>query len=823
MSDLQEEIKLTPMMEQWQRCKKEAKEAILFFRMGDFYEAFYEDAALLAEELELTLTKRQGIPMSGVPWHTIEPYIDKLVSKGYRVAVAEQTEDPKKAKGLVNREIVRVVTPGTVVNSSLLGDKSHNFIAALTQVGSVFGLASCDITTASFKVLEVENITELFNELFRLNPKEIVVSHKFFEKHKHLLREWDNKVISKLEEWHFEHQRAYQYLASHFKVSHLDGFGLKGSLAAINSAGALLAYIHEELSLSIQHIQEIKPYTTKETLLLDRTCQLNLELTEPLYGRGNHSTLLSVIDQTLTPMGGRLLREWVKNPLLNTSAISKRQDAVAAILATSESSLKLQSELKGVRDLERLMMKISSGYATPRDLASFCSSLEKIGPIKEIVRNFGSELLFSCSEDLVDLSSLIQELKKALVEEPPLRLTDGKIFREGYNQELDELHTIMRGGKEWLIGYQNTIKEETGIKNLKVSYNKIFGYFIEVSRAQSTLMPSSFERRQTLVNCERFISPALREYESKVLTAEEKSFELEHELFFKLRDQCSQHERAVFQMAKAVAAIDALLSLATAASKNHYVRPLVDQSTQLQIVDGRHPVVEAIGGRQNFIPNDTSFDGGFEKMMLITGPNMAGKSTYIRQVALIVILAQMGSFVPAKSAHIGVIDQIFTRIGASDDLSRGQSTFMVEMSETANILNNLSPRSLVILDEIGRGTSTYDGVSIAWAVAEFLLATPAKTLFATHYWELTELERTIPGAINYHASVQDWNDEIVFLHKIAKGGADKSYGIHVARLAGLPLSVIQKATAILKKLEARKETNRRTPKKEFSESQLMLF
>jgi len=821
-NETEDSFKLTPMMEQWQRCKQDAKGALLLFRMGDFYEAFYEDAKSVAEELDLTLTKRQGIPMSGVPWHTCDAYIDKLVAKGYRVAIAEQIEDPKKAKGLVSRGIVRIVTPGTLVSSSLLGDKSHNFLVTLTQVGAVYGLACCDITTASFKVMEVEQVEELANELHRLNPSEIVTSKKFREKHGHLLRTFEKIPLFLLEEWRFEHQTAYRYLAEHFQVAHLDGFGLKGCPAAINAAGALLAYMHEELSLSIQHIREIKPYTTKENLLLDRTCQINLELTEALHARGRHSTLLHVLDHTWTPMGGRLLREWLKKPLLSVKEIGKRHDAVEALCTHADTCAKLQQELKEVRDLERLMMRISSGFATPRDLAAFGNSLEKIGPIRDSARSISCELLFQCASKLVPLNELTDQLKKALADEPPVRISEGNIFRTGFHALLDELRAIMQGGRDWLARYQTQVKEETGIKNLKVSFNKIFGYYIEVSKGQADQMPPSFDRRQTLVNSERFISPALKEYETKVLTAEEEALNLEQELFQHLRQQCASYEKTVFEMAEALAQIDVLLSLAVVAKKYRYCRPIVNSSNELCIVEGRHPVVEAVGEHSAFIPNDTTLDGKNERMMLITGPNMAGKSTYIRQVALIVILAQMGSFVPAKSAHIGVIDRIFTRIGASDDLSRGQSTFMVEMSETASILNNLTPRSLVILDEIGRGTSTYDGVSIAWSVAEYLLATEAKTLFATHYWELTELEKTVLGCINYHASVQEWNEEIVFLHKIERGGADRSYGIHVARLAGLPLSVIQRASTILKKLEARKETARR-PKKEGQESQLSLF
>lgn len=822
MSSLVEEpVKQTPMMEQWQRCKASAKGALLLFRMGDFYEAFHEDAQVIAEVLELTLTQRGGIPMCGVPWHTGDVYIDRLVERGYKVAVAEQTEDPKQAKGLVKREIVRFVTPGTLLNSSLLGDKSHNFIVALTQVGSIFGLAFCDITTATFRVEEVESAGELINELHRLNPAEITLSKKFQEKHHKLICEFEKIPLSTIDEWRFEHQTACAYLSGHFQLPHLDGFGLKGMVAAINAAGALLAYIHEELALSITHIREIKPFTTKEVLQLDKICQLNLELIQPLYGRERTSTLLHVIDHTLTPMGGRHIQEWLKKPLIDVTKIKDRQDAIEAFLADSQAALHLQRELKEVRDLERLMMRACSGLATPRDLLALSTSIAKITPIKAIVRSLRCTLLFGCSERLTELPALATRIQKALIDEPPARLSEGNIFREGFHAQLDELRALMQGGKDWLARYQITLKETTGIKNLKVSFNKIFGYYIEVSKGQAHLMPQSFDRRQTLVNCERFISPDLKEYESKVLTAEERALRLEHELFLQLRDETAVHEGSIFASARAIAEIDALLSLATLARSRRYQRPTVDLSHTLSITEGRHPVVEAHAGQESFIPNDTHLNAQ-ERMMLITGPNMAGKSTYIRQVALIIILAQMGSYVPAKSAHIGIVDRIFTRIGASDDLSRGQSTFMVEMSETANILNNITPRSLVILDEIGRGTSTYDGVSIACAVAEYLLATEAKTLFATHYWELTELEKTVPGAINYHASVQEWNDSIVFLHKIVKGGTDRSYGIHVARLAGLPLPVLTRAALILSRLESRKEQTRRS-KKESSETQLTLF
>lgn len=827
-TETQDISRLTPMMEQWQRCKEKAKDALLLFRMGDFYEAFYEDAQIVSEELELTLTKRQGTPMSGVPWHTAEGYIDRLVAKGYRVAVAEQVEDPKLAKGLVAREIVRILTPGTLVSSSQIETKRHNFIASLTRVGSIFGIASLDITTGSFRVAEMDDEREALNELARIRPAEIVVSKKFHSKQEDLFKELklaSKAVVSFQEEWRFDHQTASLYLTEHFKVHHLDGFGLKGMLAAINAAGALLAYLHEDLSLPIDHIREIRPDITTDYLSLDRICQRNLELCEPLHGDNRSSTLLAVIDHTLTPMGGRLIGEWLKKPLLSVKEITRRQDSVDAFYFAQEARSEIRRRLTEIRDLERLMTKISSGLATPRDLAALRDSLEKIPPIKAALSKVGSELLFEASQKLVDLSALISLLKRALVDEPPARLSDGHPFREGFHPPLDELMAIDRGGKQWLADYQATIRQTTGIKTLKVHFNKVFGYYIEVSKGQAHLMPETFQRRQTLVNAERFISPELKEYENKVLSAEERIQALESSLFQTLKEQTCAFAQDIFGVAKAIAQVDTLQGLAETARKYGYCRPLVDESNILEIIDGRHPVVEAHCGRERFTANDTRLDEKEERMMLITGPNMAGKSTYIRQVALLVILAQMGAFIPAHSARIGLIDKIFTRIGASDDLSRGQSTFMVEMSETANILNNATSRSLVILDEIGRGTSTFDGVAIAWAVAEYLLTAPgkqAKTLFATHYWELTQLESLLPGARNYHASIQDWNDTIVFLHKIIKGGADKSYGIHVARLAGLPHPVVARAQTILKRLEAKKEAARRS-KKEMTETQLTFF
>lgn len=803
------ELKISPMMVQWHACKKAAGDAVLLFRMGDFYEAFYEDAVLLSKELDLTLTKRQDIPMGGVPHHTAEAYIDKLVSKGYRVAVAEQTEDPKKTKGLVKREVVRVVTPGTLINSSLLSDKSNNFVASICRIGSLFGLAVLDLTTADFRLIEFDNVQELFNEIYRLHPSEFLISPKFKEKHGDLfdeIRKTYDFLVSVYDDWRFDHQIAHDFLISHFKVHSLDGFGLKGMVAGINAAGALLSYLQESLCLSIEHIRELQTYSTSQYMTLDRTTQRNLELTESLNDGSRRNTLLGLLDKTQTPMGARLLRHWVKQPLLDSKEVTRRQDAVGIFFSNQHLLHHTSSLLDTIRDLERLMMKISTGYASPRDLVALAHSFSGIPQLKASLQTIAQQAPFLSQEidKLEPLPEMTSLILQALVDEPPLRINEGKIFRDGYSRELDELRHISRDSKSWIANYQNQLRETTGIKTIKVGFTKMFGYYIEVSRGQADRMPQTFERRQTLVNAERYITPELKDYESKVLNAEERIIAIENELFTALRLEISIYSERVLRIAQAIAKIDVIQGLAYVAFQNGYTRPLVDEGSLLAIQDGRHPVIERVNTQERFIANDTFLDDDLNRLFLITGPNMAGKSTYIRQVALIVIMAQIGSFVPAKQAHIGIVDKVFTRIGASDDLSRGQSTFMVEMTETANILNHATSRSLVILDEIGRGTSTYDGISIAWSVAEYLLTTEgkmAKTLFATHYWELTKLEEKVPGAVNYNVAVHESEDTIIFLRKIIRGGTDKSYGIHVGRLAGLPQAVINRSKEILVHLE----------------------
>ncbi len=806
---LLEETKNTPMMIQWSTCKEVAGDALLFFRMGDFYEAFYNDAVIISKELELTLTKRQEIPMAGVPCHTCEGHIDRLVAKGYRVAVAEQTEDPKLAKGLVKREVVRVVTPGSVINSSLLSDQTNNFVASVSRVGSLYGLSFIDITTAEFRAIEFDSESSLLNEVFRLKPSELLLSASFREKNGNLILDLKQSyefLISEKEDWIFTHQNAHDFLLEHFKTHSLDGFGLRGMVAGINAAGSLLRYLKDTLSLPTDHLQEIQTYTTSQYMSLDRQTQRNLELTESLLDGGKKNTLLSVLNQTETPMGARLLRHWIKQPLQDREEIQKRLDAVEVFYTHGPIQERLALMLDQIRDLERLMMKISSGYASPRDLVSLKNSLAPLPAIKNLLGQIpATTLIESLQTKIQPVPQIVELIQKAIVEDPPARVSDGNFIQSGFHHELDNLRMISHDSKAWMMRYQNEIKESTGIKTLKVGYNKVSGYFIEVSRGQSEKMPDNFHRRQTLTNAERFITPELKEFENQVLNAEERVAGIETELFNQIRTEVTKYFKEVQDTAQALARIDCLQSLGAVARLNRYNKPEFHSGDLLEIYEGRHPVIESatkVGER--FIPNDTILGDEKERLFLITGPNMAGKSTYIRQVALIAILAHIGSFVPAKKTSVPIIDKVFTRIGASDDLSRGQSTFMVEMTETANILNNATDRSLVILDEIGRGTSTYDGISIAWSVAEYLLTAEgkmAKTLFATHYWELTKLEEKVPGAVNYNVAVNELEDEVIFLRKIVKGGTDKSYGIHVGRLAGLPNTVIQRAKEILIHLE----------------------
>lgn len=814
----------TPMMAQWQECKEKVPGAILFFRLGDFYEAFHDDAVLISQELDLTLTKRQEIPMAGVPFHMGDQYVDKLVAKGHKVAIAEQLEDPRKVKGIVKRGIVRIVTPGSVINSDLLTDKSHNYFACIVQVNQFYGLSFTDITTSQFHVMQFENAKALLDELSRLSPKELLLSEKW--KGKELLPELRASCphLSFKEDWHFEHRNSLTFLLNHFKVQSLDGFGLQGQIAAINAAGGLLSYLKQDLQLPTNQIDRLQNENFSSCMGIDRSTQRNLELINPLNEGNKTATLFHLLDETATPMGGRLLKEWILHPLLDPHKIQQRQDCVHHFFTDFPLTSSLSSHMRQVRDLERLIMRIETGYASPRDLAGLRYSLEQIPHISALLKTSLPQLLNGSAAELSDTSSITQIIAEAIVSDPPFKLSDGGVIKKGFHQELDELRGLKDDSHSWMAQFQSQLKESTGIKSLKVGYTKAFGYYIEVSRGASDKIPDYFQRRQTLVNNERFITEELKDFEHKILTAEERILALEQDLFHEIRRKVALFAPKIRKIATALAHIDCLCAFAKVALRRSYVRPIVDESDRFEIQEGRHPVIEAEMLSEHFIPNSIALGEKHPRLILITGPNMAGKSTYLRQTALLAIMAQIGSFVPAKSAHMGVCDKVFCRIGASDDLSRGQSTFMVEMTETANILNNATTKSLVILDEIGRGTSTYDGISIAWAVAEYLLTTTgkkAKTLFATHYWELTELEKKIPQAANFHVAVHEKDQGIVFLRKIVPGSTNKSYGIHVARLAGLPAAVIAKAEQRLNELE--KNEPRAKNKSVVSKQQMDLF
>ncbi|KAF3361822.1 DNA mismatch repair protein MutS [Chlamydiales bacterium STE3] len=802
----EEKAKTTPMMAQWYECKAAAKDAILFFRLGDFYEAFYDDAALIAKELDLTLTKRQDTPMSGVPYHTAETYIDRLVSKGYKVAVAEQTENPT-GKGLVNREVKRFITPATNFSSSYLSEKSNTFFACVHQLGTLFGLAIADLTTGECYVIEFDDLKTLQSELYRLCPKELLISSKFKEKHPQFLEDLHTGLsclVNSIPEWHFEHKLCYDFLTQHFNVLRLDGFGLKAMVTAINAAGALLSFLKETLCHCISHFTSISTYSSNQFMELDRATLNNLEILQSQNERSKKNTLVALLDQTITPMGGRALRRLLVQPLLDPLKIEQRHSAIEQFLYHYEAMEKMRTLLEGVRDLERLIMRINTGRASPKDILSLKFSLEPLPYLKNILSVFNHTLIQHENGKIKTLPSLVQLITESLNEEVPLRVSDGNVFRKGFCSELDELRVISQDSKLWMSNYQLHLRETSGIKTLKVGYTRVSGFYIEVSKGQAEKVPENFVRRQTLTNAERYITPELKEYEEKVFRSEEKIAQIESALFDELIRKISSYSQDILLSAQAIALLDFLLGLAKVARDKNYCKPIVDDGTSFDIKEGRHAIIESIHLEEKFIANDTFLDTENHRMMLITGPNMAGKSTYIRQVALIAIMAQIGSYVPAKYARIGIVDKLFTRIGASDDLSRGQSTFMVEMTETANILNNATSRSLVILDEIGRGTSTYDGISLAWSIAEYLLSIEgkkAKTLFATHYFELTKLEEKMSGVQNYSVAVHESGDQVLFLRKIVRGKADRSYGIHVARLAGLPRWVISRAKEILFHLE----------------------
>ncbi len=801
---------LSPMMQIYLETKEQYKDCILFYRLGDFYEMFFDDAVLVSKELELTLTGKdcgleERAPMCGVPFHAAEVYINKLVSKGYKVAIGEQVEDPKQAKGLVKREVVKVVTPGTNFNATALDETRNNYLMSVFYTEDFYGISVADITTGDYYVTEVDSERTLCDEINKFSPTEIICNDAFFVSGVDVMDIKNRLGISvfALESWYFDDDNAAKTLMEHFKVANLSGLGIIDYKAGIVAAGALLRYFIDTQKSSLSHITSITPYSTGKYMIIDTSTRRNLELTETLREKQKRGSLLWILDKTKTAMGARLLRSYIEQPLIDKGEITARQKAVEALNKSLISRDELREYLNPIYDLERLIGRISYRSATPRDLIAFKNSLQMLPYIKAIVKEFDkSQLLLDIYNDIDELTDLCELIEDAITPEPPIAIKDGGLIKEGYNSEVDKLRNAKTEGKNWLAELELKERERTGIKTLKIKYNKVFGYCIEITNAYKNQfeVPADYTRKQTLVNAERYITPELKELEDVILGAEDKLFSLEYDLFTELRETISAEVLRIQKTAKAIAKIDVFTSLAYVAEKNDFVKPSINEKGVIDIKDGRHPVVEKMIVNDMFVANDTYLDNNNSRVSIITGPNMAGKSTYMRQTALIVLMAQIGSFVPAKSADICICDRIFTRVGASDDLASGQSTFMVEMTEVANILRNATAKSLLILDEIGRGTSTFDGLSIAWSVIEHISNTKilgAKTLFATHYHELTELEGTIAGVNNYCIAVKEQGDDIVFLRKIIKGGADKSYGIQVAKLAGVPDSVIIRAKELL--------------------------
>jgi len=798
----------TPMMGQYRRMRGEVDpDTILFFRLGDFYEMFFDDAREASQILDITLTKRQGTPMCGVPYHAAESYLAKLIRAGKKVAICDQVEDPATAKGIVKREITRVVTPGTILEENVLESKLNNYLAGLCRVDGVFGMAVLDLSTGEFWIEESEDVSGIRDNLVRYAPAECVTPEELADDPvlTSLLREVSATVLSPHEDWPFDYDAAYDLLMRHFNLHSLSGFGCDGMRASIGAAGGVLHYVTQELRRKVGHVRKLRVKNSSDYMLLDDSTVRNLDLVASrAAGRDGSPNLLRVLDTTRTAMGARLMRDWLLRPLTAVKEIQARHDAVDLLVKNRKLLTDLRDSLTQVKDMERLIARLGAGSGNARDLNALGLSLTMLPALRKKLEGVKSALLKTLADTLSPLPELTALIQRAIVDEPPATLRDGGVIRKGYHSELDELRDAATEGKRWLAEFQAREQERTGIKTLKVRHNRVFGYYIEVTKSNLEQVPEDYVRKQTLVNAERFITPELKEYENKILGAQERSLALEHELFVEVRDVAVKETVSIQQTASAIASLDVLATLAERALALVYVRPTITTGTHLRIKDGRHPVIEQMPDAERFVPNDALLDGSENQLIIITGPNMAGKSTYIRQVALIVIMAQMGSFVPAAEAEIAVVDRVFTRVGASDDLARGRSTFMVEMQETANILNNATAKSLIVLDEIGRGTSTFDGISIAWAVAEYLhnnTQVKAKTLFATHYHELTDLALTMSGVKNYNILVRERNDKIAFLRKIAPGGADKSYGIQVARLAGLPAEVIDRAKEILGNLE----------------------
>jgi len=798
---------MTPMMRQYQEAKKAYPDTVLLFRMGDFYEMFHDDARLGARVLNLALTSREkgenAMPMAGFPHHQLEAYIGKLISNGYRAAVCDQMEDPKLAKGIVKREVTRVVTPGTLTEDILLNPKESNYLAGAVIDGAVVGIAWIELSTGKFYAAGFPK-SRFYDQLARIMPSECLISEK------EELPDWlmNKMMITRRPEWASGLAFAQKEVIEHLRVMNLDGFGFDFQVPedkqAIRAAGMVLDYLKETQKASLEHIDSLTAYHSGETLEIDESSRRSLEISRTLREGKREGSLLATLDWAVTSMGSRMLADWVSNPLTNKKLIELRQDAVAELLEDPNTSSDLRKDLRGIYDLERLLTRVATGRANPRDLYAIGQTLSMLPEIRERVQKMKSPLLARINGEIDVCPDLADTIRKSIIDNPPLTISDGGIIRPGYSKELDELRQAASGGREWITKYQAEIQEKTGIQNLKVGFNKVFGFYIEVNNSQKEKVPNTFIRKQTVKNAERYITQDLKEYEEMVLTSDERQKELEQQLFSELRTLTLQYRQRMVTTANVLAELDVLLAFAELARMRNYCRPEVTEEQELEILDGRHPVLDMVTPDGDFVPNDVMCDDERGKILLITGPNMSGKSTFIRQVALLTLMTQIGSFIPARQARIGLVDRIFTRVGASDELARGQSTFMVEMTETARILNMATSKSLVILDEIGRGTSTYDGISLAWAIIEHLHERiGCRTLFATHYHELTDLSSTFKRIRNLNVAVREWNDEVIFLHKIIEGATDKSYGIHVARLAGVPTEVLTRAASILAQMEER--------------------
>jgi DNA mismatch repair protein MutS len=818
----------SPMMQHYLDTKSKYKDCILFYRLGDFYEMFFEDAVNVSRELELTLTgkdcgQEERAPMCGIPYHAAETYISRLISKGYKVAICEQLEDPKQAKGIVKRDVIRVVTPGTVIEANLLEDKKNNYIMSIYKNGIYFGVTACDITTGDFRTTEIKetnNFAALLDEISKYSPAEIVVNTMLYDCKEEIdkIKERFEVYITRLDEKEFTDN--YEALSVKYKIvddEEKNVEDISKYMLSVAATNALITYLLDTQKNNLEHINKLIVYSITKYMALDINARRNLEITEKLRDKSKKGTLLWVLDKTATSMGGRLLRRWLNNPLIDVNQINKRLDAVAELKDNIILRGDLTDALKKVYDIERLAGKISYGSANGRDLISLKSSAKQLPEIKKILSQTKSSMLAEIYSELDTLDDIYELIDKTIVDDPPISVKEGGLIKLGYDEEIDKLKTATTDGKNWIIQLEADEREKTGIKGLKVGFNKVFGYYIEVTKSNISLVPDRYIRKQTLTNGERYITEELKNLENQILGAEEKVINLEYNVFAEVREKIEAQIERVQKSAGIVAMLDGLCSLATVAEDQNYVRPEVDGSGVIDIKDGRHPVIEKILPSGSFVQNDTYLDKNDNRLSIITGPNMAGKSTYMRQVALITLMAQIGSFVPASYARIGVVDKIFTRVGASDDLSMGQSTFMVEMMEVAQILKEATGNSLVILDEIGRGTSTYDGLSIAWAVAEYISDKEkcgAKTLFATHYHELTDLESKLEGVKNYSIAVKEKGEDIIFLRKIVKGGTDESYGVHVAKLAGVPQVVTKRANEILKSIERKNVLNNKKIEKQ---------